>query len=50
MADALSKRTNYAIGMEQPKTNILVEDKDGIQYNTKAVLAAAITINETGFH
>lgn len=50
MADALSRRPDYAIGMEQPKTNILVEDGNEIRYNTKAVLAAAITVNETGFH
>jgi hypothetical protein len=50
IADALSRRPDYAIGLEQPKTNILKEDKDGIRYNNKAVLAAAITVNETGFH
>ena len=50
IADALSRRQDYAIGLEQPKTNILIEDKDGIRYNNKAVLAAAITVNETGFH
>jgi hypothetical protein len=50
IADALSRRPDYAIGLEQPKTNILKEDEDGIRYNTKAVLAATITVNETGFH
>jgi transposase InsO family protein len=50
MADALSRRPDYAIGMEQPKTNILIEDKGKLRYNNKAVLAATITINESGFH
>jgi hypothetical protein len=50
MADALSRQPDYALGVEQPKTNILIEDGNEIQYNTKAVLATAITINETGFH
>jgi hypothetical protein len=50
MADALSRRPDYALGVEQPKTNILIEDGNEIRYNTKAVLATAITVNGTGFH
>lgn len=50
IADALSRRPDYAIGLEQPKTNILREDEDGIRYNTQAVLATTITIKEEKFH
>lgn len=50
MADTLSRRLDYAIGIEQPRTNILVKEKDGIRYNTKAVLTTEITVNRTGFH
>jgi hypothetical protein len=48
-ADALSRRPDYSIGIEQPKTNILRKDSDGIRYNKKAILATTITVNETEF-
>jgi hypothetical protein len=50
MADALSRRPDYAIGIEPPKTNLLIEHEDGLRYNTNAVLAATITVEEPEFH
>ena len=50
IADALSRRPDYAIGLEQPRTNILVKDDDGIRYNTQAILAMTITVESGDFH
>jgi hypothetical protein len=30
MVDALSRRPDYALGVEQPKTNILIKDRNEI--------------------
>jgi hypothetical protein len=49
MTDALSRRPDYSIGIEQPRTNILQQDSDRIRYNKKTILATTITVHETDF-
>ncbi|QKX57713.1 uncharacterized protein TRUGW13939_04831 [Talaromyces rugulosus] len=43
-ADALSRRPDYAIGIEPPKTNILQEESGVLRHNHNAIIATAIRV------
>jgi hypothetical protein len=49
-ADALSRQPDYTIGVKQPESNLLQQNKDGtIQCNQEAVLAATIVVEDKDF-